>query len=200
MRRVFRLIFRLSAGLSSVICLGTVALWVVGHFEEVSVSAQFARSAFADFDRYHVSARPNQILYAHRSLSHAYFLRPAIRQMPSFNWFHSPAITFVGSDTGSEPGSWNFLGFGGESFRLVDDLGGYGRGMEWDYFIPYWAIVLVSAVLPVYAIARRRPRKRAGFCSQCGYDLRASAERCPECGTGFSLNDIKVVGGVSGKI
>jgi hypothetical protein len=52
--------------------------------------------------------------------------------------------------------------------------------------IPLWALLPVGAPLPVWWLVRtkrHRKRLRAGLCVACGYDLRASTERCPECGT-----------------
>ena len=57
----------------------------------------------------------------------------------------------------------------------------YGDGV----IIPLWIPTLISSVLclilhpPFY---RRRKRKKLGLCLGCGYDLRASKDRCPECG------------------
>jgi hypothetical protein len=55
---------------------------------------------------------------------------------------------------------------------------------------PLWAVALVCAVLPALwlAEARRAKRRRraAGLCPACGYDLRASSDCCPECGTKFA--------------
>lgn len=51
---------------------------------------------------------------------------------------------------------------------------------------PFWALVAASGVLPVsrwsVATIRTLRRRRLGLCRSCGYDLRASPERCPECG------------------
>jgi len=48
------------------------------------------------------------------------------------------------------------------------------------------SLILVFATLGTlaWAISRHRRQKRqVGYCVQCGYDLRATPERCPECGT-----------------
>lgn len=54
------------------------------------------------------------------------------------------------------------------------------------HLIPYWIIVVASLVLPtaVFLIRHsKRHRAIAGLCEKCGYDLRATPDRCPECGT-----------------
>ncbi len=58
----------------------------------------------------------------------------------------------------------------------------------WSLFVPLWMATLLFAgasytlVAPVH---RRRERKKLGLCLKCGYDLRASKDRCPECGEEF---------------
>ena len=59
------------------------------------------------------------------------------------------------------------------------------RGMA----VPAWLAFLVCAVLPACRSvritirrARLAQRLRGGLCARCGYDLRGTPGRCPECG------------------
>ena len=52
--------------------------------------------------------------------------------------------------------------------------------------IPFWFLFVLFGAMPARAIVRRVRERRflcADRCKQCGYDLRASPQRCPECGT-----------------
>jgi hypothetical protein len=54
---------------------------------------------------------------------------------------------------------------------------------------PLWFLALLFAIAPTLAAKRWRRRRREarkGLCSRCGYDLRASTDRCPECGTAMT--------------
>jgi hypothetical protein len=58
--------------------------------------------------------------------------------------------------------------------------------------IPDWVFLLVcAAAIAISQLPGRRARLRArrGFCVRCGYDLRATPTRCPECGTENRYNE-----------
>ncbi len=55
-------------------------------------------------------------------------------------------------------------------------------------FLPFY-ILMIPAVIAGRRNWRRKCWKTFGRCEECGYDLRASKERCPECGTEFESSD-----------
>lgn len=76
-----------------------------------------------------------------------------------------------------------------------------GEDVLFDYFgtevtcrgyavaVPYLGLALVFSVLPARYLVRhvrRRYRRANSLCVECGYDLRASSGRCPECGRAFA--------------
>ena len=69
---------------------------------------------------------------------------------------------------------------------------GHPRGAHDVYlFVPDWFLAAVCGVLPARAWRRgpaeRHRQRTAGRCRRCGYDLRATPGRCPECGTAAAV-------------
>jgi hypothetical protein len=61
------------------------------------------------------------------------------------------------------------------------------QGSRWIIVgVPQWPLVLLSALLvpvPARSLIQQRRWRHQGRCRTCGYDLRATPDRCPECGT-----------------
>jgi hypothetical protein len=68
-------------------------------------------------------------------------------------------------------------------------FGTAGSFTDWQEVFPHWVAVVLFLVVPAIRCTRwlrRRRAERAGHCPRCGYDLRATPDRCPECGASRS--------------
>lgn len=81
---------------------------------------------------------------------------------------------------------WNRLGFGFRSNGTSE----WGFISErWLLWIPHWFVCFLTMLVvgPLLFLRHKQgriaARRAANLCNVCGYDLRASADRCPECGT-----------------
>lgn len=80
----------------------------------------------------------------------------------------------------ARPPLWQFLGFSFDRNTYSLDL--------WTLTIPSWFPLSIAVTWPAscfirYRRHRRTSRLRLGLCPTCSYDLRATPDRCPECGT-----------------
>jgi hypothetical protein len=85
--------------------------------------------------------------------------------------------------TSKPTASWSRLGF--DLMPLPSASHVPSSGWAFELWIPFWWTALMTAVLPAVALVRwykQRKYTRVNSCSHCGYDLRATPDRCPECG------------------
>jgi hypothetical protein len=100
------------------------------------------------------------------------------------------------------PAAWAGFGFEGRRVMgLPSTASGQPRWTLSALTVPYWAVVGVSLPAPLLTLARRvveGSRRRRGRCPVCGYDLRATPQRCPECGAPPAAPQGPVVRAVGG--
>ena len=105
--------------------------------------------------------------------------------LPAFNHTAAcpPGVSFTSQD---HPWMVRSYGFWGD--RYTDMQPGYVN-YERFVWVPWWAIFV--SLIPIAAPTifhfsrqrRRRIRAMNNQCANCGYDIRATPDRCPECGT-----------------
>jgi len=171
MRRVWRIFLNGLTVLSLLLLLATAALWVRSYWRMDFVRCHPPAPPDAErFCAHFVSGRGGGLVaWGHWAPRYAEDFGPA-----RWHWQTvgvSPT-RYAGGWTG---GGW---GFGHDSHR--DPEYRY-RMFVFPLWLPATLFVLFPATRLVLAVRRRR-RVREGHCRKCGYDLRATPERCPECG------------------
>jgi len=178
--------FDFAAAVSAVLCVATLFMWHrSSRFHDDALSY---RSQVIPLQRTHsltlwshqgrIGIRWSGITEARNSSPDPAFFRANIDR--DF-WMHSYApepSTYMFS-----PESYgSFLGMSGRFHNLFDHTA--GADFSFWFAIHYWLPIVTSLILPgcwMY-LRFRRSRLRDGRCHVCGYDLRATPDRCPECG------------------
>jgi hypothetical protein len=184
MKRLRRWLFNGLALLSLLLCVVTIGLWMRSYWRQ---------------DAMPFLAKPSSTCFladwrGHVELTRQYVVAPA---MPSGWGASTSTYGYVGvfrQGGGSGGVSWDphLIAPGEFYFGHTVDLG-YGSISTTQIFhrfdvwaVPFWLIVLVFATPPIFVALRKLKASRRsirGLCSLCGYDLRATPERCPECET-----------------
>jgi hypothetical protein len=191
LRRTLRHGFTILSALSLLLCVATAAL-AVGSWRESLLGHWYWLRPGAGFVTQHqvsVIAREGRLglLYSGTRVAkeNVGYLTP----MPAgLSVSRGGTVSFFGNP--ASYGDWSWRGYG-YKWRMLTPQQWDSVRLERSAFVivPSWVVVALTA-MPVlirgYTHARHRRAMRrlaTNLCPTCGYDLRASSERCPECGT-----------------
>jgi hypothetical protein len=169
-----RLLLNVLTALSLLLCVAVVALW--GWTYDGGAYAEWRGRRFA------IGAE------AERGKLTGWVQRTtAARQGPQGNEFrfrHLPAGWLMIRFDDRPVRSSSEHSFGPVQYVVVT----HATATKWTLRLPAWLLGTATAVLPVMQafVAASRLRRGhphlSGRCTRCGYDLRATPGRCPECG------------------
>jgi hypothetical protein len=176
MSAVKRRLFNALAAMSLALCLTILALWIRSQFVSDSMSRETWDVAAGELADWGVLVSQGQIELG-RSVERAppgsfvfmYRYRPGLKH--GGEWWALPI---------HHSGTFWLKYERPYTLPLSSTLN--GTMAEWSVGCRLWVLALAFALLPArWALSRRRPQP--GCCGVCGYDLRATPDRCPECGT-----------------
>jgi hypothetical protein len=166
MRRLRRWLVNGILGLSLFLLAATSALWIRSESHRDSFEYYRPHSAFAA-----VSAGGRLLVSYGDLFSRDYSPRAG------WNW-----------NTGDDYSALNFVRYGFRYKHTIRASPGYSADYR-DIVLPFWFLWMLFMAPIFLAIGSRWRRTRkasiasGNCCSVCGYDLRGTPGRCPECGT-----------------
>jgi hypothetical protein len=187
---VKRRFFNLAAAVSLLLCVATAALWVVSYwfipdFWRTTVVDRAIAVHSKEWDTIGISCGWGSMMVAADT---QIFDEPGLVAGVHF------ALLPVWIKPSIGPGKtvWNRFGFAYDPNHLMIDPGPPRVVLRSSHrlYFPHWSLAAITAIVPSIWCLRRqrdRARKRLGRCVTCGYDLRATPDRCPECGTAAGI-------------
>ena len=186
-------LFNTLAGVSLVLCVATAVVWIRSYWQSDLISASRQRSWELTLDRGEFDFSI-ETLYPYSGAPITGKLLGDIFAGPSNPFSDQWMFLHTSSPAYNSTYPSTTLGFG--RVNRFTTRTAYGApsivsseatyGVQW--LFPAWLVVAVTASLPacrIYATASRRKTKKRienHQCIRCGYDLRATPHRCPECG------------------
>jgi hypothetical protein len=198
MRIIQTITFHLAALVSLLIAV--VALGLLGRQRDISDRWAWRSMKFSDDGALLVSrewaiiSSAGRLGFQHAAVDHLDW-DPAFQITSRSNGFaydfYTPGAnpwTFGTFSPAMSPKTHVWLRVPGFSVTTTTTSAHWARGQYVDVSLPLWLIALLASIPPIvwelrYRRGRRRRRRlNRGQCASCGYDLRATPDRCPECG------------------
>jgi uncharacterized DUF497 family protein len=176
---VKRRLFDVLAGMSFVMLVGSVVLWAYArHYRDLSIGG-FSNMPFQ------LDAPSER--FAIQFFGFAYVITARDGGVEFYWQEQKPKETNRGISSIYARVEDTIMGFG---VNIAPDVMAANGRRRWvrqgTVRAPIAMFVLFFSIWPAYCAIRftsLRFRHKHGFCRVCGYDLRATADRCPECGT-----------------
>ena len=173
--------------MSFLLGVGTAVLWLCtqDYWNEFVFAKWTAREPWDQGRVVVLISTPGQIRFAYSRVEARHSLRRIFEHdVPGgFRLIRTPLYNIRGL-MDPRPGMKRFA----VNWSYKNDL--EFRSTDFDVRCPMWFALLAFALLPsIWMITHflGRREKVAGHCPDCGYDLCATPDRCPECGKGFGL-------------
>ena len=157
-------------------------MWVRSYWVSDSISRDAANASTKFWSWSFAHTGRGRLLLVRHTIDYS---REKMREPTGMKWEWKkgvPSPDSIVAGSGTATASWEFAGF----HHLWRDM--QPDRCDW-VELPLWMPAILTAVLPAMGLMiylprllRRRRRERRGLCPVCGYDVRATPVRCPECG------------------